>query len=369
MFLVRSKMARKILSQSSQIAEEAVCKDHFPAVVPARIKYFFRQLLLLLLHLIQLLCGVDVRWHTPPCSTVVHFISRQSILFDVIIYFVQPSSLRSSSLPSPLYFRFHSFPSYAVFLSSHYMSIPLQPPFLDFLCDFPTFVVLLILSFLILSSFVTPHIHRSILISATSNFFSCAFVNAHISAPYISAGLTTVLNTSPWSSRSFSCRTTLQKLSSSCHFSCSKIFWSRSNNICTPPSLRLFQTSTGILSGPIAFPCFIPFFRQLLEGLNHLPVKKIPERVSPLGNWRYFNMGSLSTNLKCGLLNSKVTFANEEQEIGGIVTWVPSRRVVQESTFHRKELCKSHRWQSKGQWWYHLPYQSSLCHLLSCHAW
>ena len=61
----------------------------------------------------------------------------------------------------------------------------------------PTFAVPLILSFLILSSFVTPHIHRSILISATSNFFSCAFFNAHDSAPYISAGLTTVLYTFP----------------------------------------------------------------------------------------------------------------------------------------------------------------------------
>ena len=57
----------------------------------------------------------------------------------------------------------------------------------------PSFVVPLILSFLILSSFVTPHIHRSILISATSNLFSCAFFNAHVSAPYISADLTTVL--------------------------------------------------------------------------------------------------------------------------------------------------------------------------------
>ena len=56
----------------------------------------------------------------------------------------------------------------------------------------PTFVVHLILSFLILSSFVTPHIHRSILISATSTFFSCAFFNAHVSAQYISAGVTTV---------------------------------------------------------------------------------------------------------------------------------------------------------------------------------
>ena len=77
------------------------------------------------------------------------------------------------------------------------MPIPLQPSFLYYLCDSPTFVFPLILLFLILPSFVTPHIHRSILISATSNFFSCAFVNAHVSAPYISACITTVLYTFP----------------------------------------------------------------------------------------------------------------------------------------------------------------------------
>ena len=59
----------------------------------------------------------------------------------------------------------------------------------------PTFVVPLILSFLILSSLVTPLIHLNILISATSNFFSCAFFTAHVSALYIIAGLTTVLYT------------------------------------------------------------------------------------------------------------------------------------------------------------------------------
>ena len=48
---------------------------------------------------------------------------------------------------------------------------------------FPTFVVPLIVSFLILSSFITAHIHRSILIFAASNLFSCAFFNAHVSAP------------------------------------------------------------------------------------------------------------------------------------------------------------------------------------------
>ena len=57
-----------------------------------------------------------------------------------------------------------------------------------------TFVVPLILSFPILSILVTP---LNILISATSNFFSCAFFTAHVSAPYIIAGLTTVLYTFP----------------------------------------------------------------------------------------------------------------------------------------------------------------------------
>ena len=61
----------------------------------------------------------------------------------------------------------------------------------------PTFVVPLLLSFLILSSLVTSLIHLNILISATSNFFSCAFFTAHVSAPYIIAGLTTVLYTFP----------------------------------------------------------------------------------------------------------------------------------------------------------------------------
>ena len=45
----------------------------------------------------------------------------------------------------------------------------------------PTSAVPLILSFLILSSFVNPLIHINILISATSNFFSCAFFTAQVS--------------------------------------------------------------------------------------------------------------------------------------------------------------------------------------------
>ena len=82
----------------------------------------------------------DIRLHV--ALSYVDIISRQSLLFYVILlllYCVQPSSLRSSSLPSPLYFHYHRPPSYIVFLSSHHMPIPLQPSFLYYLCDFPHF--------------------------------------------------------------------------------------------------------------------------------------------------------------------------------------------------------------------------------------
>ena len=61
-----------------------------------------------------------------------------------------------------------------------------------------TLVVPRMCSFLILSLRVTPHIHRSILISVTSIRFSCLFVVAHVSAPYSIAGLITVLYTFPY---------------------------------------------------------------------------------------------------------------------------------------------------------------------------
>ena len=59
-------------------------------------------------------------------------------------------SLRSSclSIPSPLYFHYHRPPSYAVFLSSHHMPIPLQPYVsCTFFVISPTFVALLFFHF------------------------------------------------------------------------------------------------------------------------------------------------------------------------------------------------------------------------------
>ena len=111
--------------------------------------------------LFPLLCGVDVaRSYTSSADSPFSLMSSFTLSNHLLL-----------CLPSPLYFHYHRPPSYVVFLSSHDMPIPLQTSFLYFLCAFPTFVVPLILTFLILSSFVTPHIHGRILISATSNFF------------------------------------------------------------------------------------------------------------------------------------------------------------------------------------------------------
>ena len=94
--------------------------------------------------LFPILCGVDVRWHTPPCSTTVHFISRQSLLFDIILYFVLGLPL---FLPNVLHF--HRPPSYVVVLPSHHMPIPHQPFSWTLVVISPTLFVPLILSLLI----------------------------------------------------------------------------------------------------------------------------------------------------------------------------------------------------------------------------
>ena len=97
------------------------------------------QLLLLPLHISLTFMCSRYRLYTPPCSSVVHFLPRQSLLPGIIPHTLQPSSPRSSSLPSPLYFHIHRPPSYVVLLSSHHTLIPLQPPFPDFLWDLPHF--------------------------------------------------------------------------------------------------------------------------------------------------------------------------------------------------------------------------------------
>ena len=66
---------------------------------------------------------VDVRQYTPLCSSVIHFVPRQSLLSNTILHTIQPSP--------PMYFHSHR-PSHTILLSSHHMAlIPLPAPFLD----------------------------------------------------------------------------------------------------------------------------------------------------------------------------------------------------------------------------------------------
>ena len=146
--------------------------------------------LLLLPHPLPLLRGVDVSYETPPLNSVFRFLSCQFSLRQVFLDVIQLSPLWSSS-PFPRHLYHHH---------SLDMPIPLQPTFLHFRGYFSH---LRCPSFLILSSLVTPLIHLNIIISATFNFFSCAFFTAQTSAPYIIAGLTTVLYSSLWLSNLF----------------------------------------------------------------------------------------------------------------------------------------------------------------------
>ena len=74
---------------------------------------------------------------------------------------------------------------YVVLVFSHHMPIPRQPLLLAFLFDLSHFRCLLVPSFLIFSSFVTPHIHRSIRISATSSINSYTYNKLLVKKPWV----------------------------------------------------------------------------------------------------------------------------------------------------------------------------------------
>ena len=65
--------------------------------------------------------------------------------------------------------------------------------FVVFVATGATLTDLVTCSLLVLSIFVTPHIHHIIIMSFTSSLLSSLFVVAYASAPYTNAGLTTVL--------------------------------------------------------------------------------------------------------------------------------------------------------------------------------
>ena len=64
--------------------------------------------------LVPLLCRVGVWRYTPPCSTVVHFLHRQSLLYDIVPRTFRPSSLRLYSPPSLFYFHSNRPHSYVI---------------------------------------------------------------------------------------------------------------------------------------------------------------------------------------------------------------------------------------------------------------
>ena len=103
--------------------------------------------------------------------------------FQISLTRVFPSFFRSSSLPFPWYICLQHFPQYVFAISPHHMPYQINLLLVIFLEACATLVVPRMCSFLILSFRVTPHIHRSILISVTSLRFSCLFAVAHVSAP------------------------------------------------------------------------------------------------------------------------------------------------------------------------------------------
>ena len=92
----------------------------------------------------------------------------QCSTFQISLTRVFPSCFRSSSLPFPWYIRPQHFPQYVFAISPHHMPVPVQSSLGDLLEACATLVIPRMCSFLILSLRVTPHIHRSILISVTS---------------------------------------------------------------------------------------------------------------------------------------------------------------------------------------------------------
>ena len=138
----------------------------------------------------------------------------QSSTFQISLTCVFPSCFRSSALPFPGISALNTFLSMCS--PSFLITCPYQINLLSviFLEACATLVVPRMCSFLILSLRVTPHIHRSILISVTSIRFSCLFVVAHVSAPYSIAGLITVLYAYPSVSLASFCRKVLRCISS-----------------------------------------------------------------------------------------------------------------------------------------------------------
>ena len=72
-----------------------------------------------LLILIPLSCMVDVWRYRRPCGSVIQFLTRHSLISDIIPHTVQPSSHR----PPASYFQSHCLPSYTVLLCAYHLNL------------------------------------------------------------------------------------------------------------------------------------------------------------------------------------------------------------------------------------------------------
>ena len=88
------------------------------------------------------------------CMTIYASVLARSYPFSPDSPFSLISSLTLSNhllldiSPSPLFFHSHRSPSYVVFLSSHHLPVPHQPPFLDVLWYLPLFIYFCLLNIL-----------------------------------------------------------------------------------------------------------------------------------------------------------------------------------------------------------------------------
>ena len=112
-------------------------------------------------------------YESPPFSSVMRFLPWQFSLRQVLPDVIQLPPLLSSSLSLLRHIHHHHSSTNKLFFSSQLIPtwtyFPVSPTLLDIS---PTFVVPLVLSFLMMSSLVIPHIHLNIVIYSTSNIFS-----------------------------------------------------------------------------------------------------------------------------------------------------------------------------------------------------
>ena len=108
----------------SSIVASTIVDRHFRLTGYGTSSSSVKIIFLILLKFVPLLCWVDVRRYTPPCSPRGHSLpDSPCLLFYITLHSSQPSSPRHSSVPPPLYLHFHRPSSYVVLFSSHHMSV------------------------------------------------------------------------------------------------------------------------------------------------------------------------------------------------------------------------------------------------------